>query len=183
VIHLVRTAARTAHEAAERGTVFVVSKNDEIAVRVQDEELDIPALTAIAQCPDLEVLAMRSYCDRDGVVLLLVTNNPSKTTRLLETAGYQCRIKPVVLVGPLDRRGWAAPLEAELKASGIRVRYSYAHRTERGHHYLAFKTEEDDRAVRILEVSSTLRDAARGKAVLDRDGALQGEPLLHETAA
>lgn len=144
--------------------MFMVSKSNEIAVRVQDEELDVTALGAIAQYPDLEVLAMRSYCDRDGVVLLLVTNNPARTARVLEMVGYQCRTKPIVLVGPLDRRGWAAPLQAELEASGIHVHYSYAHRTERGHHYVAFKTEEDDGALRALEISAMLHEVAHATA-------------------
>ncbi|HUJ11203.1 MAG TPA: hypothetical protein VL171_14370 [Verrucomicrobiae bacterium] len=139
-----------------------MSKHEEIAVRTWNEELDVTALMAIAQCPDLEVLAMRSYCDRDGVVLLLVTNNPFKTTRLLERIGYHCHRKPVLLVGPLARRGWTPSLRAELEGSGIHVVYSYAHRTERGQHYIALKTEEDERALRVLEVSSTLQGAKHG---------------------
>jgi hypothetical protein len=142
--------------------MFVVTKNEEIAVR-GNEESDVSALMAIACYPDLEVFAMRSYCDCDGVVLLLVTNDSPRARQLLEKVGYQCRTRPVVLVGPLARRGWASPLETELEASGIRVRYSYAHRTEQGDHYLAFKTEDDDRALRVLEVSSTLHGATRPK--------------------
>jgi hypothetical protein len=166
----VRTGARLAQESGcatdkrqrEDGTMFVVSKNEEIAVR-DNEESDVSALMALAYYRDLEILAMRSYCDRDGVVLLLVTNDSPRTRRVLEQVGYQCRTRPVVLVGPLDRRGCATPLQTELEASGIHVRYSYAHRTEQGDHYLAFKTEDDDRALRVLEVSSTLHGAARLK--------------------
>jgi hypothetical protein len=183
VIHIVHTLSERPTKRQKETDMFVVSKDEEIAVRVQDRELDVSALGAIALCPDLEVLAIRSYCDRDGVVLLLVTNNPTKTTRVLETVGYQCRTKPVVLVGPLDRRGWAASLEAELKASGIRVFYSYAHQTERGQHYLAFQTEEDDRAVRILQASSTLRGATRGISVPNRYAVVHHNSLMHETAA
>jgi hypothetical protein len=178
MIVVVRFAPKRDRETAGGARVmFCISKNDEIAVRVQDEELDVPALAAIAQYPDLEVFAMRSYCDREGVVLLLVTNNPSKTTCLLERVGYQCRRQPVVLVGPLARRGWACPLQAELEASGIQVHYSYAHRNERGHLYLAFKTEEDDRALRVL--SATLHGVASDLA--DRSGAMPEE--LQQIAA
>jgi hypothetical protein len=158
--------------------MFVVSKNEEIAVRA-NEESDVSALGALAYYPDLEVLAMRSYCDRDGVVLLLVTNDSPKTRRLLEKVGYQCRTRQVVLVGPLARRGWVAPLQTELEASGIRVRYSYAHRTEQGDHYLAFKTEDDDGALRVLEVSNTLHGAARFK---EEDRPTRVEEL-HQIAA
>ena len=143
--------------------MYLVSKNEEIAVR-DNEELDVSALTAIAHCPDLEVFAMRSYCDREGVVLLLVTNNSRRTTRLLEQVGYRCHTRPVVLVGPLRRRGWTIPLQTELEISGIQVRHTYAHRTERGHHYLAFQTEDDERALRVLELSGALRGAARSRA-------------------
>jgi hypothetical protein len=162
--------------------MFLVSKNEEIAVQ-ENEELDVPALMAIAQYPDLEVLALRSWCERDGVVLHLVTNNPVKTTRLLEQVGYRCRTRPVLLVGPLARRGCTVPLQTELEASGIQVRYSYAHRTKRGHHYLAFKTEEDDRALRVLEVSATLQEEMGDET--GRNTVLGHEDLkeLHQVAA
>ena len=158
--------------------MYLVSKNEEIAVQ-DNEELDVSALRAIAQYPDLEVLAMRSYCDRDGVVLLLVTNNSRQTTRLLEKVGYQCRTRPVILVGPLSRRGWTASLQSELETLGIHVRRSYAHRTERGQHYLAFQTEDDERALRALELSDALRGAARSKD----DGAAHLPNELHQLAA
>ena len=157
--------------------MFVVSKNEEIAVR-DNEESDISALMALAYHRDLEVLAMRSYCDRDGVVLLLVTNDSPRTRRVLEQVGYQCRTRPVVLVGPLARRGWATSLQTELESSGVHVRYSYAHRTEQGDHYLAFKTEDDDRALRVLEVSNTLRGVMR-----PTDDRLAHVEELHQIAA
>ena len=159
-----------------------VSKNEEVAVRARDEETDVPALWALAQSRDIEVLAMRSYCERDGVVLLLVTNNVSKTLRILETVGYQCSTRPIVLVGPLDRRGWGARLEDELDASGIRIHYSYAHRTENGQHFLAFKTEEDERAVRTLQVSAVLRNVVRAQSVPE-EFEVVNQPALHESAA
>jgi hypothetical protein len=163
--------------------MFLVSKNEEIAVQ-HNEELDVPALMAIAQHPDLKVLAMRSYCEPDGVVLHLVTNNPVKTARLLKRVGYKCWTKPVLLVGPLSRHGCTVPLQAELEASGVQVRYSYTHRTERGQLYLAFKTEEDDRALRVLEVSSTLQEERNDKADGQHTiGGSSGLEQLHEAAA
>ena len=143
-----------------------LSRNEEIAVRVREEEADVSALMVISQYPDIKVLVMRSYCDRDGVVLLLVTNNTPKTFRILEEAGYECSTNPIVLVGPLGRRGCVVLLGSELKACGIRVLYFYSHRTEAGQLYLAFRTEEDDRALRALAASPILRDAG-GAMVLD----------------
>jgi hypothetical protein len=164
------------------GVMFIVSKRDEIAVRVRDEETDVTALMAVAEYPDIEVLALRSYCDQEGVVLLLVTNNTSKTSRILEEVGYQCSTNPIVLVGPLNGRGWAAQLGSELGASGICVHYSYSHRTERGQYYLAFRTEEDDRAVRTLETTVTFRDIARAGSEPERYAIANHEAGLHQTA-
>lgn len=162
--------------------MYNLSKNEEIAVRVREEETDVSALIVISQYPDIEVLVMHSYCEHDGVVLLLVTNNTPKTFRILEAAGYECSMNPIALVGPLGRRGCVEPLESELKACGIRVLYFYSHRTESGL-YLAFRTEEDDRTVRTLAASPILRGAG-GATVLDERYADVGrEPVLRPSEA
>ena len=135
---------------------FRIGLHQEIAVRAEHEDTDVTALMAIARCQDLNILAMRSYCDRDGVVLSLVTNDPRKTARLLERFGYRCGTSPVVLIGPLARRGWAMPLREELEASGVSVKYWYAHRAESGQHFIVIKTAEDKRALEILQANHTL---------------------------
>lgn len=163
--------------------MFNLSKTGEIAVRVCDEETDMSALMAISQYRDLKVLAMRSYCDRDGVVLLVVTNNTSKTFRILEAAGYQCSTNPIVLVGPLARRGCAVLLGSELKASGIRVLYFYSHRTESGLHYLAFRTEEDNRTLRTLAASVVLHDGLLARSEQERYAIAEHEAIVHQSAA
>jgi hypothetical protein len=162
--------------------MFILSKNKEIAVRVREEETDVSALMVISQYPDIEVLVMHSYCEHDGVVLLLVANNTPKTFRILEAAGYECSTNPIVLVGPLGGRGCAVPLESELKACGIRVLYFYSHRTESGL-YLVFRTREDDRTLRTLAASPILRSAGDATVMDERYADVGRESVLHQSAA
>jgi hypothetical protein len=123
----------------------------EIAVRVREEAEDVSAVGTIGLCPDVDVLAMDSHCDQDGVVLLLVTTNALKTTFVLSTVGFQCIASQVVLIGPLKGTGIASMIRTHLANAGIGVQYSYLSRTERGQRYLVVKTTEIVRTLRALE--------------------------------
>jgi hypothetical protein len=136
----------------------IACRKVEIAVRIS-EPTEVSAVALITWYPDIRVLAMRSYCDREGVVLLLVTTNPTKASQVLETSGFRCKASPVVLIGPLDRSGLASPIGLELARMGIEVLYSYSSRTESVKQYLVFKTTEDDRALRVFAISPTLQQA------------------------
>jgi hypothetical protein len=133
---------------------FVVSiarQEIEIAVRAGEEVKDVSAVGTLGLCPDVDVLAMCSYCDQDGAVLLLVTTNALKTAFVLNAIGFQCNTSRVVLVGPLERTGVVPMIGAHLANAGIGVLCSYVSRTERGKHYLVVKTTENARAVCVLE--------------------------------
>jgi hypothetical protein len=131
----------------------------EIAIRVREEAEDVSAVGIIGLCPDVDVLAMDSHCDQDGVVLLLVTTNAFKTAFVLNAVGFQCEASQIVLVGPLERMGMASMIGAHLANAGIGVQYSYLSRTERGERYLVVKTTENARAVRVLENCHTIMEA------------------------
>ena len=117
-------------------------------------------MAVIAWYPDIKVFAMRSYCNRDGVVLLLVTTNVVKTSHVLKAAGFQCQVNPIVLIGPLDHFGLAAPIGVELTKLGIEVMCAYSSRTEAGLYYLVFKTSDDDSAIEVLTTDSSFQSFA-----------------------
>jgi hypothetical protein len=147
----------------------IIRREIELAVRIGDEPTEMSAVGIIAWHTDVEVLAMRSYCDRNGVVLLLVTTNPRKASRVLEASGFHCQSNPVLLVGPLHRGAVAATIGTELAVLGIEVVYSYTCRIEGGHQYLVFKTSEDDRALQALEASTCIRGATQVKSWQDQN--------------
>jgi len=135
----------------------IARRETEISVRIGEEPHKASATTVIARYPDIEVFTMRSYCNRDGVVLLLVTTDAVKTSHVLKVAGFQCEVSPVVLIGPINRSGWAAPIGVELANAGIEVLYSYTSHKDRDRHYLVFKTSDDDRAIQVLTTGSSFQ--------------------------
>jgi len=142
----------------------ILRREIELAVQLGDEPTEMSAVGIIAWQPGIEVLAMRSYCGPDGVVLLLVTTNSRKASQLLEAAGFRCKSNPVILVGPLHRSGLAALIWTELAVLGIDVLYSYTSRIGAGQQYLVFKTTEDERALEALEISVGIRDVPQAKS-------------------
>lgn len=147
----------------------IAHRETEISVRIGDEPPEASATAVIAWYPDIKVVTMRSYCNRDGVVLLLVTTNAVKTAQVLKAAGFQCQVSPVVLIGPINRSGWADPIGVELTNAGIEVHYSYASHRERDRHYLVFKTSDDDRAIQVLTTGSAFQSLARSDSQRDRE--------------
>jgi len=147
----------------------ILHREIELSVQLGDEPTEMSAVEIIAWQPDIEVLAMRSYCGPDGVVLLLVTTNASKASHVLEAAGFRCKSNPVILVGPLRRSGLAALIWTELAVLGIDVLYSYTSRIGAGPQYLVFKTSENERAMEALEISAGLRDATQAKSWQDQN--------------
>ena len=150
----------------------IARRETEISVRSDDDQLEVSATAVIAWYPDIEVFAMRSYCNRDGVVLLLVTTNAVKVSQVLKAAGFQCRVNPVVLIGPLNRSGWAAPIGVELVNVGIEILYSYTSHRERDRHYLVFKTSDDDRVIQVLTTSPAFRSLACSNSQRDQQMAI-----------
>ena len=128
----------------------------EITVRT-DEPNDMSAIGILDHYPDVEVLARRSYCDREGAVLLLVPTDIERALGVLEAAGFRCGTNPIILVGPLYGAALAAPIGTGLAILGIEVLYSYTSRMGHGRDYLVFKTSDDDQAIRMIEQSLAVR--------------------------
>ena len=142
----------------------IAHRETEISVVVGHEPEGASATSVIAWYSDIKVVTMRSYCNRDGVVLLLVTTNAAKTAQVLKDAGFQCQVNPVVLIGPINRSGWASPIGAELTNAGIEVLYSYTSHIDRDRHYLVFKTSNDESAVQVLTTGSSFQSLANNES-------------------
>jgi hypothetical protein len=138
----------------------IARRQTEISARIGHEPPEVSATAVIAWYPDIEVFAMRSYSNRDGVVLLLVTTNAVKLLHILTAAGFECEINPVVLIGPLDRSGWAAPIGVRLANAGIEVLSFYTSHKEPDRRYLVFKTSNDDHAIQVLTSDPSSRSLA-----------------------
>jgi len=156
-------------EINKKDDMSIARRETEISVRIGEEPHKASATTVIARYTDIEVFTMRSYCNRDGVVLLLVTTDAVKTSHVLRVAGFQCDVSPVVLIGPINRSGWAAPVGAELADAGIEVLYSYTSHKDRDRHYLVFKTSDDDRAIRVLTTGPAFESLAGNDSPQDRE--------------
>jgi hypothetical protein len=161
----------------------IIRREIELAVRIGREPTELSAVGILAWHTDIEVLVMRSYCDQDGVVLLLVTTNPHKASQILEAAGFRCKSNQVLFVGPLHRSGLAALIGSELSALGIEVLYSYASSNGASHEYLVFKTTEDDRALQALEIHDGVRGATPANSWQDQDLISRAALAWHQAAA
>ena len=161
----------------------ILRREIELAVQVGDEPTEMGAVEIIAWQPGIEVLAMRSYCGPDGVVLLLVTTNSRKASQVLEAAGFRCKSNPVILVGPLRRSGLAALIWTELAVLGIDVLYSYTSRIGAGHQYLVFKTADDNRALQALEAKAGVRDVTQANSWQHQNAVSEMESTCQQAAA
>lgn len=134
-----------------------VSGRTEVAIRVPHtpDALDRPVevVTALG----INILATCSYWDSTGSVLLLVTEDSSKTMQALSIEGYRCTLNHIILVDPLETPACAALYGAELAASGIHVLYSYTYESETGRYNHVFSTSDNLRAIQILKTQTARR--------------------------
>jgi hypothetical protein len=140
----------------------ITRQKTEITVRTTNPA-EKSAVALITRYLDVDILAMRSYGDREGDVTLLISSDVPKTLRALQASGLRCKTNPVVLVGPLARPGLAAPIGSQLVAVGIEVQYSYSSQKQPRQHYLVFRTASDERACRVIEDIPFLRNQATGE--------------------
>jgi hypothetical protein len=155
----------------------------EVTVRIGNEPAEMGALGIIAWHLDIEVLSSHLYRDRDGAVLLLVTTNPQKAVDVLRSAGFQCKTNPIVLVGPLRNIGLAALIGAELAVLGIEILSSYVSRVGADHQYLVLKTTDDERAMQMLEMNSSICGETRSKSWSEQNLVSQAGPNWQQAAA
>lgn len=122
----------------------------ELAVRVGPNPRALTEiLQAISDC-GVDLLAYCSYHDRNELVTLLVTNQPSVAEEAIIARGYDCQTNSVVVVGASDQVGAVARLGAGLAAAGVEILYSYASSARATRFFAVFKTSNDAAAVEVL---------------------------------
>jgi hypothetical protein len=97
------------------------------------------------------IRALCSYSDRHQSVMLLVTEDPPRVKQALEDAGFDCTTASVVVVGLENRIGAIDRLGLHLRDAGINVLRSYASYAGRQEVCAVFKTQDDARAVKVLQ--------------------------------
>jgi hypothetical protein len=128
-----------------------VRKKKEITVRVRNEPGVLARLFAtVASCGG-GILACSSYSNGEWAVVLLVTEHPARTEGALEEGGFEYDTDFVVIVDPLEQLGNAMPLTAQLRDAGIGILYSYTWWSESLQARAVFKTQDDDRAIQVLQ--------------------------------
>ncbi len=135
-----------------------VHKETEIAVRVDRDPNPREAVLCALDSWGIEVHSCGSYRDRSGSVVLLVTDDPSRTQTLLETSGFTCKTDSVVLIETEGHVALASRLGALLGAAGIDILHSYVSRAADRSMVAIFKTSDDENAIQVFE--EYLRDAA-----------------------
>ena len=125
----------------------------ELTVRLGTEPGALGKVLSVLADLSINVLAYCAYTERQESILLLVSDNPVASKEALVAAGYPCRANSVVLVGAPDRVGSAATVGARLGLAGVNILYSYASSAVVDRFYAVFKTNDDQRALAILNGS------------------------------
>ena len=142
------------------GTTSVL-RETELTIPIENtlgaEELVLSTVTE----QGANVRALCSYNDRDRTMLFLVAEDSPRAKRALEDAGFDCSANPVVVVGLENRIGAIDQLGLHLHDAGINVLHSYASYAKHDEAFAVFKTQDDARAIKILQ--DGLSNAARSR--------------------
>ena len=150
-------------DATRRGprrsrTIRFAHQKTEVVVCLDNDPVSIGEVIVAATAPNVDVLTCCIRWNHWGTVVRLVTEDPHKTVRGLEDAGFCCSTASVLLVALQSGAGATARVTRQLMASGIGVGYSYASWTERGGTLAVFHTSDDDRAERLLQGAALMEE-------------------------
>jgi len=159
--HRQREAERWRTANKESTTNKEISRPIEIAVHLNGKPAAVGKVMVVATAPNVEILASCFYWGRNGAVVRLVTADPQKTAQALTSAGFQCQTDSVLLIGLQKKPGVAAQTGVQLAVAGIDMLYSYVSWSERNQAFAVFKTADDDRALRVLQVNALVEDLTR----------------------
>jgi hypothetical protein len=140
------------------------TRQTEITVQSITQPSALARLMAITVSCGAEVLAACSHWDKSAAVVKLVTEDPSRTMRALEAAGFPCQSRPVVLVEMPDKPGLPGLIAKKLVNAGICVLEFYSLHEERNRAHMVYKTSDDDRAVYLIEIDALIHDLAAAKS-------------------
>lgn len=158
-------------------------KQIEVVVRLNNTPTSVAEVMVIASAPSVEILASCFYWEHDGTVLRLVTEDPQRTGRALASAGFLCQTDSILLFGPYNQPGAAAQARACLAEADIGVAYSYVSWSERTGAFAVFKTTDDDRALRVLQLNAMVDDLVLAKVSPGRRAQVMHEPVAAKMVA
>lgn len=130
----------------------------EIVVHLNNEPASISKAAVAATTPNVEILASCLYWQSDGAVMRLVSEDPPKTAQALARAGFLCQSDSVLLMGLNETPGASARTTLLLAADGIAVSYGYVSWSNRREGLAVFKTTDDNRALRFLQVDALMEE-------------------------
>jgi len=137
-------------QAAE-GRAASVLQDTELSIRMNDVPGAEESVLSTVTKQGANVRALCSYNDRNRMVMLLVTEDSPLAKQALEDAGFDCTSNPVVVVGLENRIGAIDRLGLHLQDAGINVLRSYASYANPQEVCAVFKTQDDARAVKVLQ--------------------------------
>jgi hypothetical protein len=163
--------------ASERPFSFV-REATEIVVHIKNAPASISKAAVAATTPNVEILASCLYWQSDGAVMRLVSEDPPKTAEALARAGFECQTHSVLLMGLNEIPGACARTTLLLAADGIAVSYWYVSWSDSHEGLAVFKTTDDNRALRFLEVDALMEELAGRKSWRALRGRRAGQASL-----
>ena len=158
-----KPCSRRLTSASERPFSFV-REATEIVVHLNNEPASISKAAVAATTPNVEILASCLYWQSDGAVMRLVSEDPPKTAQALARAGFLWQSDSVLLMGLNETPGASARTTLLLAAAGIAVSYGYVSWSNRREGLAVFKTTDDNRALRFLQVDALMEELAGRKS-------------------
>ena len=131
----------------------------ELAVRLGSAPGVLGRVLSLLADHSINILAYCAYNERQDLVLRLVSNDPFRAKEVRAAAGDLCRASAVVLVGAADQVGSAATIGSRLGIAGVNILYSYASSAGANQFYAVFRTNDNRRALLVLNASD--QSAAR----------------------
>lgn len=130
-----------------------VTESVELAVQTDDVPGAEGRVLSVVAESGVSVCALSSYRVGDRTIVLLVPEDPTRARQALQRNGFNCKTSPVVVVTLECRAGIIAQLGMLLLKAGVEILRSYAYFGGGDEIVAVFKTQDDPRAVQVLEDS------------------------------
>ena len=130
-----------------------VLKETELAIRTDNAPGAEGRIMAVLLEWGVQVRALCSYAEGEKLMVLAVADDCRKAKQALARGGFECKVNPVIVVGLDNRLGAMARLGRHLNSAGIQILYSYASYMDEAEIVAVFKTQDDTRALEVLQSS------------------------------
>jgi hypothetical protein len=134
----------------------------EVAVRVENNPGELAKLTDLLGANGIGILGLTVRTHESAGIIDFLVTDPSRTSHILQSAGYTCELKEVIAAEVPAHPGGLQAILRPLRAAGVNIEYLYSCIT--GH----------NRSILILGVT----DTTAGSDALSREWVrLFGEEL------